>query len=314
MGTARHLRAGPNCQYEAMTCCALAFVFALLASGCSAGRQYLGPDDFDHPGIPYTARIPYGPDSLQHGDLRLPEGPGPHPVAIIIHGGCWRNWHTHHHMEPVAKVITDAGWATWNLEYRAVDRPGGGWPGTLQDVGAGADHLREVAKRFPLDLTSVVTIGHSAGGHLALWLAGRHRISAGATLWVNEPLPIAGAVGLGSIADLRTYRDSVGGGCDAGIPLLVGDTPRNAPERYSQASPGDLLPIAVPQLLLHGIDDRNVPLSHTRGYTELARRRGDDVRLVVIPEAAHFELIAPRAEAWARVEKPLLEFLRERAP
>lgn len=297
-----------------MSCHARVLVLTLVVAGCSKTRQYLGPDDFNHQGIPYTARISYGPDSLQYGELRLPEGPGPHPVAIFIHGGCWRAWHSPHHVAPVAKAITDAGWATWNLEYRAVDRPGGGWPGTLEDVGAGADHLRRVARQFPLDLTRVVTIGHSAGGHLALWLAGRHRIPAGATLWVNEPLPIAGAVGLGSITDLRTYQDSVGGGCHAGIPLLLGNTAENAPDRYSQASPGDLLPIAVPQLLLHGVDDRNVPLSHARAYAELARRRGDEVRLVVIPDAAHFELIAPRSKAWARIEKALLEFLRTRVP
>jgi hypothetical protein len=135
-----------------------ALVFVLCATACSASRQYLGPNDFEHPPIPYDARIAYGPDSLQHGDLRLPQGPGPYPVAIVIHGGCWRAWHTHRHVERLAQTLTQAGWATWNLEYRAVDQPGGGWPGTLLDVGAGADHLREAAKRFPLDLNRVNTL------------------------------------------------------------------------------------------------------------------------------------------------------------
>ena len=285
--------------------------FAACVAGCSTSGQYLKPYDFEYPPIAYDARIAYGTDSLQHGDLRLPEGPGPHPVAVVIHGGCWRAWHTYRHVERLARTLTDAGWATWNLEYRSVDRPGGGWPGTFFDVGTGTDYLREVAKRYPLDLTRAIAIGHSAGGHLALWVAGRERVPSGGVLHSDDPLALAGAISLGGIADLWSFHEQVRDACGDGVSLLIGGTPETTPNRYSQGSPAELLPIGVPQLLVHGVDDRNVPLSHVQGYVDLARRRGDDVRLVVIPQAAHFELMAPWSKAWPRIQAPVFAFLRE---
>ncbi len=282
---------------------------AVLLTSCSGGRQYLTSSDFEHPPLPYSARFVYGPDTLHHADLRLPTGAGPHPVAVILHGGCWRAWHTHRHIEEVAQWLTDAGWATWNLEYRTVDRPGGGWPGTLLDVGAGTDYLRQVATEVPLDLTRVVAVGHSAGGHLALWLAGRHRLRPGAALYSQDPLRVAGAVSLGGIPDLRRFHELVTDACGEGVSLLMGGLPESAADRYAQGSPAELLPLAVPQLLIHGVDDRNVPLEHARAYADLAQEHGDQVTLVVIPEAAHFELIAPRAKPWERIRVPLLAFL-----
>jgi pimeloyl-ACP methyl ester carboxylesterase len=147
------------------------------------------------------------------------------------------------------------------------------------------------------------------GGHLALWLAARRRIGSG-VLKPDNPLPIAGVVSLGGIANLSSYYREQQDPCGAGVALLVGDTTEKA-ERYAQASPTELLPIGVPQLLLHGVDDRNVPLAHVQAYARLARRRGDDARLVVIPDAAHFELMAPSSEAWSRIRIPLFQFLQE---
>jgi pimeloyl-ACP methyl ester carboxylesterase len=147
------------------------------------------------------------------------------------------------------------------------------------------------------------------GGHLALWLAARRRIGSG-VLKPDNPLPIAGVVSLGGIANLSSCYREQQDPCGAGVALLVGDTTENA-ERYAQASPTELLPIGVPQLLLHGVDDRNVPLAHVQAYARLARRRGDDARLVVIPDAAHFELMAPSSEAWSRIRIPLFQFLQE---
>ena len=240
---------------------------ALYAAGCSTNQRYLGPSDFDYPPVAYDARIAYGDDSLQHGDLRLPKGAGPYPVAVVIHGGCWRAWQTYRNIERLAETLTEAGWATWNLEYRTVDRPAGGWPGTFLDVGAGTDYLREVAKLYPLDLTRVVTVGHSAGGHLALWVAGRPRVPSG-VLHSDDPLHIAGAIGLGGIADLRSFHELVQDPCGDGVTLVTGGTPATTPDRYSQGSPGELLPIGVPQLLIHGADDHNVPLPHVQAYAD----------------------------------------------
>lgn len=282
---------------------------AVLLTGCAAQGHYLGPDAFEHPAIPYTARFAYGPDTLQHADLRLPKGTGPFPVAVVIHGGCWRAWHTYRHMEEVARWLTDRGWATWNVEYRTVDRPGGGWPGTFLDVGAATDYLRVVAAEFPIDLTRVVAVGHSAGGHLALWLAARPRIPSGAELYRGDPLQMAGAVSLAGIPDLRRYYERQNDACGEGARLVIGGPPDSASNRYDQASPADLLPLRVPQLLIHGKDDKNVPLVNAQAYAWRAQERGDHVDLAVIPGAAHFELMAPTAEAWERIEGPLVAFL-----
>ena len=127
--------------------------------------------DFANP--PADARIPYGDDPLQFGDLRLPPGGGPHPVAVFVHGGCWLSEYDIAHSSAVTAALAQSGIATWSLEYRRVGDEGGAWPGTLQDVARGADHLRSIAARYRLDLDRVIAAGHSAGGQLALWLAAR---------------------------------------------------------------------------------------------------------------------------------------------
>ena len=122
-------------------------------------------------------RIAYGPGPQQFGELRLPDGAGPHPVVIVVHGGCWLAEYDLGYMSSLAAALTADGVATWSIEYRRVGDDGGGWPGTFDDVGAAADHLREIAAEHELDLERVVAVGHSAGGHLALWLAARHGLS-----------------------------------------------------------------------------------------------------------------------------------------
>src|SRR5262245_60200302 len=131
---------------------------------------------------------------MQFGELRLPGGDGPHPVVIAIHGGFWKAAYGLDHIGPVCEALAGAGVATWNLEYRRIGNPGGGWPGTLEDVALGAGHLREIAGEHRLDLKRVVVVGHSAGGHLALWLAGRGR---------SRDMPLRGVVSLAGVADLR---------------------------------------------------------------------------------------------------------------
>src|SRR5579863_926362 len=169
---------------------------------------YFSPSDINSlHSKPADYRIFYGKDPQQFGDLRLPTGSKPYPVAIIIHGGCWiSKFATLQNTAALSDALRDAGIATWNIEYRATDQNGGGWPGTFEDIGNAADYLREIADQHPLDLNRIVAIGHSAGGHLALWLAARHKLSSESVLYSSHPLNLSGALVLGGVPDMRAFR------------------------------------------------------------------------------------------------------------
>jgi acetyl esterase/lipase len=254
------------------------------------------------------ARIQYGADEKRFGDLRLPAGPGPHPVGVVLHGGCWQSEYDLLHIEPVSAALTKAGIATWTLEFRRIGQAGGGWPGTFADVAQGTDYLTTLAKKFPLDLTRVVLIGHSAGGHLALWLAARHNLSRASPLFSASPLGVRGVVSLAGIGDLRAYREG-SRDCNASVEQLMGGSPKKLPDRYAQADPIELLPLGVPVRLLHGALDPIVPVAQSRSFAAQARAKGDDAQLVLIENAGHFDVIAPFAPAWASVEQAVLQLL-----
>jgi arylformamidase len=208
----------------------LALLLALsLPVASSAQQRLLRPSDIDTLSAkPATARIAYGPDSLQFGDLRLPDTPGPHPVVIVIHGGCWVSRFANiRNSTALADALRDAGFATWNVEYRRTDSPGGGWPNTFLDVARATDHLRELAKRYPLDLTRTVAVGHSAGGHLAammlacVWPAFARDLPAGL---VKNAMSISGLHDLEPIrhtpflADVKLTPQQVRQGSPALLP------------------------------------------------------------------------------------------------
>ncbi len=236
-------------------------------------------------------RIRYGDDPLQFGDLRLPQGTGPHPVAIVVHGGCWMAEYNLDHLANFSAALARAGMAVWTIEYRRVGNPGGGWPGTFEDVARAAEHVRVLARRFPLDLERLIAAGHSAGGHLVLWLAAQRRI------------PLRGVVSLAGITDLR--RAAAEHVCGDAVAQLLG----GATDLYKQTSPMELLPLRVPTRLVHGALDRIVPLDFSKNYEARARKAGDDARLIVLPGAGHFELIAPQSAAWKTVEEAVLSVL-----
>jgi acetyl esterase/lipase len=194
--------------------------------------------------------------------------------------------------------------AVWSLEYRRLGG-GGGWPATLQDVAAGADALRAVAA--PLDLGRVLAAGHSAGGHLALWLAARPRLPRGSALWAADPLPVRGVLALAALADLPAAAER--GLCGTAVGELLGAPPEAAPERYAAASPAAMLPIGVPQRHLVGEGDPIVPPDYLAAYVAAARAAGDDARLMVLPGAGHFEPVAPATAAWPAVRAALHELL-----
>jgi acetyl esterase/lipase len=252
-------------------------------------------------------RIPYGDDPLQFGELRLPDGPGPHPVAILIHGGCWLSEYDLTHLRSLAAAVTESGIATWALEYRRVGNPGGGWPGTFQDVARGADHLRVLASSYPLDLERVLAMGHSAGGHLALWLAARSRITEREPFLAANPVLPGAVVGLAPAPDLaHLHEKDVCGGV---IEKLLGGSPESRPDRYAMASPMSLVPLGVPQILVLGrYDDNWTPVG--RRYFETAKAAGDGVRILDATESGHFEMIDPRSTTWPLVKDAMQSLLK----
>ncbi len=254
---------------------------------------------------PASYRIAYGDDPSQYGELRLPSGKGPFPVAVVIHGGCWYSAYDLKQLASLSAALTGLGIATWNLEYRRIGNVGGGWPGTFQDLANGTDYLRVLAPTHHLDLERVITIGHSAGGELALWLAARSHLPKDSPLYSPNPLQLKGVVSLAGITNLRTYRPN----CGDAVNKLLGGAPDEVQVRYQQTSPIELLPLRVPQRLIHGDRDEIVPLSQSSDYEAQAKTKHDDVKLTVIEGAGHFDLIAPGSSAWRAVETAVRSLL-----
>jgi acetyl esterase/lipase len=287
-------------------------VIIAVALGGLLQAQRLRPADIDKlPSKPADAKIPYGDDPLQFGELRLPKGAGPFPVAVVIHGGCWvSKFATLQNTAALADALRDAGIATWNIEYRRLDNAGGGWPGTFTDIAAGTDRLRDVAKEHPLDLTRVVTVGHSAGGHLALWAAARAKLPKSSPLYRANPLPLRAAVALGGPGDLRGFYEYAAKICGSNvIDSLMGGSASAVAERYAHGSPVELLPLKVRQVLIVGIDDGVMPPAARESYAAAASKAGDSVEVVEVP-GGHFEVIAPTSAAWPTVRDKMLALLR----
>ncbi|HEX8642461.1 MAG TPA: alpha/beta hydrolase [Allosphingosinicella sp.] len=285
------------------------------AAGRGPGGLMGWPDLTERPRPTGATTIRYGADSMQVVDLWLPEGRGPHPAVLMVHGGCWQTEIADRRlMDWIAGDLRDRGIAVWNIDYRGVDREGGGYPGTFLDAAAAADALREHAPRYNLDLSPLVAVGHSAGGHLALWLAARRspRASAdnlliprGSPLRQRDPIPIHAAISLGGLQDLELAATPPGSGCGTEIvERLVGPPTLNVRNVYADTSVPRLLPLGVPQVLINGRQDRIIPLHYATDYEAKARAAGDPVRVRMIEGTGHVELISPRTAAWeAAVEE-----------
>lgn len=265
-------------------------------------------DVLEFPVPPADHRIPYGPELLQFGDIRMPEGEGPFPVAIVVHGGCWLAEYNLDHIASFCANLTESGVATWSLEYRRVGDEGGGWPGTFEDVAKGADYLRALAKEYALDLDRVVAVGHSAGGHLVHWLAARDRLPDNSPGYARNPLQLSGVVSLAGISDLEAaFEKKV---CGESVRRLLGGSPTDVPSRYRQASPIRLLPLGVPHRLVHCGRDPIVPIEMSKDYVAAGRKKGDQVEFIVCPEGGHFEPIAPQTPVWRLVRDAIIELTR----
>lgn len=256
--------------------------------------------------------IPYGDDPMQVGELSRPLLEGPRPVVVLVHGGYWRVGFTRSAMNDLASDLARVGFAAWNLDYRRFGELGGGWPGTVEDVATGIDHLTEIAPSRNLDLSRVAVIGHSAGGQLAIWAAARAKAPPDAP-GAGPLVRPKGVVSLAGVVDLVSSARSTeaGGGVELrrAIEDFLAATPEQSPTRYAQASPLALLPIGVPQLILHGSADDRVPLDQSQGYAAAATAAGDPTEILELEGVDHFQVIESSKAWWDQVLKWLITLL-----
>jgi acetyl esterase/lipase len=247
------------------------------------------------------ATVRYGDAALQIVDVWLPAGPSPHPTVLMIHGGCWQSEVADRRiMNWIADDLRKRGIAVWNIDYRGVDRDGGGYPGTFLDTEAAADALKAHAAEYKLDLSHLVAVGHSAGGHLALWLAGRRNLPAGSPLKAGDPIAIRKVVSLGGLQDLEEAARPPGSGCGTEV---IGQISGGG--KWAETSVPRLAPLHVEQVLVNGLQDRIIPPPYAEAYAGAMRAKGDHVRVHMVDRTGHVELIAPESAAWSVAVKEI---------
>lgn len=285
---------------------ALVVLAGVVLSGSASGpaAPISLPELTSRPRPHATERISWGPGPSQFADFWKPDGKGPFPVAVLIHGGCWQAAFGLDLMDYAAEDLRRHGVAVWNIEYRRLGEPGGGYPGTFADVGAALDHLRQEAPRRHLALDRLVVVGHSAGGHLGLWAAGRSRLPSNSPLRTRDPLKIGAVISLGGVADLETPSQACGG--DATVRDLVGPATASRHDPFADTAPLSLEPFAARQVLVHGESDTIAPVSMGEIYKQKAHRKGAEVELQRIRGQGHFDLIAPGSPAWETNVRPLI--------
>lgn len=303
-----------NCPDQKMDLTRLVIACVALLLATPAHAQFLSfRDVLNRPDRPQPDhKIAYAAGPQQYGELWLPKsGAGPHPVVLMIHGGCWRAdlpgpellaWQ--------ADAIRAKGIAVWSITYRRLGHEGGGYPGTFQDVAAGADHLRSIAAQYKLDVNRVVTTGHSAGGHLALWLPARKNLPASSPLKTTNPLAIHGAVPVAGVGDLAWGGGFVGAACGADTVSRLVDEKARGKDAWVDTSPAALLPLGIPQTLVSGVYDPIVAPAHAGRWQKLATDKGDKVTLRTFDGAGHFEIIAPWTEPGKGVVDAIAEAIK----
>ncbi len=265
----------------------------------------LSPNDYmNFPTIPADFTYVYGDHPDQFGDLYLPEdGDAPYPVIVLIHGGCYREQYGIKPISGLAKTLTKQGFAVWNIEYRRAGNDGD-YPTMFLDVAQATDYLGQIEDAHQLNLDQVISVGHSAGGHLALWVAGRHRINDESPLYVENPLTVKGVVALAPIADLTFGFEQ--GQCEGALTVVMGGEPDAVPQHYMDGSPHALLPLGVAQKHIIGTEDTEM-LENTKPYIDSAVLLGDKAELIIIPDVGHFEVVDVTAPAWDVVQSAIVD-------
>jgi acetyl esterase/lipase len=246
--------------------------------------------------------IQYGKAPKQMAYLRILPIEEKQPLIVIIHGGCWVSAIADYQfMEPFAAAMFEAGYATYNLEYRSLGDIGGGHPGTFDDIQLGINFLESLSNQYPIDLQKVILVGHSAGGHLALWSA----------LSGNLSFQPKGIISLAGIVDLFTYFDREGNKCGSHIDELMGGLPEKLDSVYRAYSPV-FLPVVNQKLsMVHGAKDPIVPIDHIQSFISQGQKENNQLRSVIIEEAGHFELVAPSGYAWEVILNEILLLISE---
>jgi acetyl esterase/lipase len=256
-------------------------------------------------------RILYDKNASTFGDLRLPKnvnpGPDGYPVLVFVHGGGWTSDWTLGHTEQLVEAFSKKGIATWSVEYRRLGNAAGGYPETFLDVGKALDFLRKIAPKHSLDLNRIVVAGHSSGGHLALWLAGRRNLPKTSKLYVPDPLPIKGVVSLAGVVDLEGAL-TIGNRKDALQLLNVSDADAATP-LWAETNPMRLLPFGIPQFLIVGTRDNPWRVTITKNFAQAATGMGDKVRLMIPEGANHFDVIHAHGPAYPMVSTAVKSML-----
>jgi acetyl esterase/lipase len=276
----------------------------MLMAANAARAELASVDDYlKQPRHQPAAVVRYGPAPAQVAELFLPPKgtKGPHPVVVLLHGGCFlAEFQGLAQTSAIAADLAARGYAVWNVDYRKLGEAGAGYPGTFQDVATALDRLREEAPKYGLDLKRVVAVGHSAGGHLALWAAARGRLPAASPLRAADPLPLRAVVSLAGIGDLKGQAKVFALPCgDDTLDRLLDTAHRQAP--FADTSPAELLPIGARIVMVHGAYDHVMPPYTGLAFVQAARKAGDRAEVVTIPDAGHFDVVIPTTPAWKDV-------------
>ena len=279
---------------------------ALFASSAAAAPMTL-QDYLALSGPAPTAKIAYGNAPSQFAELFRPKGDGPFPVVVLVHGGCWTiEYGGITQMHNVAGALAARGLAVWNVEYRRVDEEGGGYPGTYLDMNAALDKLAAEAPRYQLDTAHIVAMGHSAGGQLVQWLAGRANIAATSPLFQASAMPVRDIISLGGLADLRHEKDWIKSSCGRDMVQLTGVPSATRPDVYADTNAAELMPNGSRTVLITGALDTISPPRAAYAYAARAQAAGDRAVVLIVPNASHYDEIAASSPAWKMI-LPVIE-------
>ena len=284
---------------------------ALFAAPVAAAAPMTLADYMALDGPAPTAHIAYGAASSQYAELFLPKGAGPFPVVFLVHGGCWQSsLGGIRQMHNMAGDLERRGVAVWNVEYRRIDEAGGGYPGMYRDINRAYDMLIARAPAYRLDTRRIVAMGHSAGGHLVQWLAGRARLPKSSALYDSAPLHLNVVISLGGLADLQAQAERIPNVCDAQIAQLTGPARAGRPDPFRDTNAAALLPNGTRTLLINGALDTISPPSVGADYAAVARHAGDKADVLVLPGASHFDEVAATSPAWKLTLAEILKALQ----